>query len=1206
MGRLLVTLATLLILLLAGAFVAPAFMDWNAYRPDIQEAASALLGRKISIAGDIDIALLPEPHLHAQRVVAEGGSTEAAQMTADAVDLTLSLQALLSGRVEASKLKLVKPFVILDLSKPLQRPSELAKAGLALPSAAAAVTSLEIEGGRISVYPDAGQPEALILTDVEGALAAAQHGNAYRFTGRLSQKNRRYDVKFTAAAQSGGVKLAGSAAELQSKAVIQADGMLNTADAPVFNGMLAAIAPQTAIGAPFEIQAKAAAKLDRTGLSLSDLLLTLDQGRPQILTGSANLTFTPQNADIALEAQSLDADALLPGGTDPAPGAGAPWDSFRSAAGDLLWVYPDFGVHLSLNASQIQLRGDLVEGIKAEGTRTAQKWLFEDAQAKLPGETAVQLTGTLRKTAGKPELLARAGLEGKNLNRLMRFVAPAGSSPRSGPPQAFKAGALLTLSDEVTAFTGVKGDIGGTPFTASLRLDKTPARKLQLSLAGDRFDLTSLEGAQTGAGAFSGESLKAAWRNAFAQLAPVLGDDPTAFDAANVDISAASLRTSVIEAKNAAVQFKLDRGTLTVTKLSAETAGGLSLHGEGTVPMRGSEQGKFDGRLDAASPEAVLELAALAGYDGGSMIGRRAEALAPASLTISSSTAGQAEGATALVSGTLGAARLDARVQVKGGLGEWRAGHVSGQIALSAADGDKLASLLSPGAGPAAGAPVSPGTIMIRANGIPADRLDTAVTVKIPSLQAQIEGTAKLGSAFSFSGKGQASSQRPEQLLPPALLALLGGEPQTALKVESVLALGPGHIDASKLKAESSRNTVSGHLAVSGSGRLTEIDADLKAGQLSLPAILGYLLATAPPDRSGTPQALSSLSSGIWSDQPFGLKTFQDTTAKISLAAKTLSLGDTLALFDAQGAATLEDGRLDIKKLTGKAFGGDLAASLSLDSRASIVSASGQVSLSKADIAALAANGSSPIASGKASLSLQVSGQGLSPHGLLSVLQGRGVIALTDGQLPKLSPLRVQKSGDELASALQPLPEDAIKKKVFDALQSADFKYRHLKIPVRIRNGILEIPRASFRNKDGTVRMEAYLDLSTMQADSTWQAGVRSDRYSKWPPVKIQLSGPLQELGAKPRVLSAEDFARTLLVRKMEGDITRLENLGKPQGSASWNTKQEATKPLPAARRKPQGSPAQAGAAASRETSFEKRTRDALSKGPPQPSPQAQ
>ena len=560
--------------------------------------------------------------------------------------------------------------------------------------------------------------------------------------------------------------------------------------------------------------------------------------------------------------------------------------------------------------------------------------------------------------------------------------------------------------------------------------------------------------------------------------------------------------------------------------------------------MRSAAQGKFDGRLEAGSPKAVLRVAALAGYNADSIVGRRAEDLAPATLAISYNAEGQAAGATAQLSGSLGAARLDGRVQLKGSLAEWRAGQFSGQLALSAADGNKLVALLSTKAGAASGASPYPGTITIRASGTP-DRLDTSTTVKAPSLQAQIDGAVELKQTFFFSGKAQASTQAPEQFLPPAALALLGGERQTSLKVESNIAFGSGHLDASKLKAESPKNVVSGHLAIGVADRLTEVDADLKADQLSLPSVLGYLLAPPPSDRMtlALSNVIPAQSQDFWSDRPFVLNVFQDTAAKVTLSAKTMKLGDTLALSDAQLSATLDDGRLAVQKLEGKALGGDLSASVSLDGRASAVAASAIISLSKADLSALPASGSPAIVTGKASLSLRATGQGLSPRGIISVLQGRGAIVLGDGQLAKFSPARVQKSGDELASVQQPLPEDTIKKKVLDAVQSTDFKYRHLKFPVRIRNGMVEIPRASFRNKDGTVRMEAYLDLSNMQADTSWQAGVSSDRHVRWPPVKVQLSGPLRELGARPRVLSAEDFARTLLVRKMEGDMTRLESL---------------------------------------------------------------
>src|SRR5262249_33155985 len=59
------------------------------------------------------------------------------------------------------------------------------------------------------------------------------------------------------------------------------------------------------------------------------------------------------------------------------------------------------------------------------------------------------------------------------------------------------------------------------------------------------------------------------------------------------------------------------------------------------------------------------------------------------------------------------------------------------------------------------------------------------------------------------------------------------------------------------------------------------------------------------------------------------------------------------------------------------------------------------------------------------------------------------------------------------------------------------------------------------------------------------------------------------ELGSRPRILAAEDFARAILVRKMEGDISRLEGLNSsnkpPATTPAWTTTQE---PAPKKNRK--------------------------------------
>ena len=122
MGRILATLATLLILVLAAAFALPALIDWNQYRPLIEKTAAGILGRKVSILGDIDIVLLPEPHLRANNIAAGNGTLDGAFMTAELVDLLVSLGALLQGKIEAGKVRLVRPVLMVDFSKPLSGP----------------------------------------------------------------------------------------------------------------------------------------------------------------------------------------------------------------------------------------------------------------------------------------------------------------------------------------------------------------------------------------------------------------------------------------------------------------------------------------------------------------------------------------------------------------------------------------------------------------------------------------------------------------------------------------------------------------------------------------------------------------------------------------------------------------------------------------------------------------------------------------------------------------------------------------------------------------------------------------------------------------------------------------------------------------------------------------------------------------------------
>src|SRR5208337_3444753 len=122
------------------------------------------------------------------------------------------------------------------------------------------------------------------------------------------------------------------------------------------------------------------------------------------------------------------------------------------------------------------------------------------------------------------------------------------------------------------------------------------------------------------------------------------------------------------------------------------------------------------------------------------------------------------------------------------------------------------------------------------------------------------------------------------------------------------------------------------------------------------------------------------------------------------------------------------NGRLNIETLSGKTLGGTLDATLSLDAGGNTMAAQAALTLSGAELSALASPGTPPLVTGQASVVLKASGQGLSPRGLISVLRGRGAIRLGGGELSRLTPYAVQARADELLAHHLPLTEDAVTK----------------------------------------------------------------------------------------------------------------------------------------------------------------------------------
>ena len=61
LNRIYIIVGIVAILALAGAFVAPRFIQWGDYRDRMELLAEGVFGTEVTIRGDIDFALLPAP-----------------------------------------------------------------------------------------------------------------------------------------------------------------------------------------------------------------------------------------------------------------------------------------------------------------------------------------------------------------------------------------------------------------------------------------------------------------------------------------------------------------------------------------------------------------------------------------------------------------------------------------------------------------------------------------------------------------------------------------------------------------------------------------------------------------------------------------------------------------------------------------------------------------------------------------------------------------------------------------------------------------------------------------------------------------------------------------------------------------------------------------------------------------------------------------
>ncbi|HXV73774.1 MAG TPA: AsmA family protein, partial [Sphingomonadales bacterium] len=98
-----------LLAVLAFLLIAPNFVDWNRFKPEVERGFEAATGRQIAIAGELSFKLLPAPALSVSRVSLANvpWARDANFLELESLDIRMRLLPLLNKDVEVTSLVLV-------------------------------------------------------------------------------------------------------------------------------------------------------------------------------------------------------------------------------------------------------------------------------------------------------------------------------------------------------------------------------------------------------------------------------------------------------------------------------------------------------------------------------------------------------------------------------------------------------------------------------------------------------------------------------------------------------------------------------------------------------------------------------------------------------------------------------------------------------------------------------------------------------------------------------------------------------------------------------------------------------------------------------------------------------------------------------------------------------------------------------------------
>jgi len=1155
--KLLIGIAVLVVVLVAAVLVVPGLIDWNGYKPEIQAAARDATGRELRLQGDIGLSVLPSPSLSVENVTfanVEGGS-EADMVSLESLRVHVALLPLLSGRVHVTSVTLVKPIILLERLAdgranwefPGTDSSAVAGGGSGSgqgggdSASAVSLDSATIEGGTL-VYRDAAAGTDHRIEGLNATVSATGLKGPFEIVGSLDYQGLPLSLEMSMGRLDGQrpsqVRAVLSVAEKALTATVT--GSVDQAAGPAFSGEASIEAPDLgtaierlsgglggaaapAVGAGQKLMVTTKISGSPKAVTFADLAVVLGESR---LQGSVAVALDDvPTIDAKLSGNRLDLDALMPAAAGPAAGSAPAGNDSAPAGGKTVAFALPTGIAGSVDIAvdALQYKGASIRKARLAGDLVDGAANLRLATAQLPGGTEVTVTGTATSNGTEPQFIGRLEAVSDNLRGTLEWAGVDTTGVATDRLRKASIRAAVDATPRKVEITDWTMELDTTKAKGGLTLVVRDRPAFGLSLEIDRLDVDAYLPAAGGGqpaqgGSQAGAATGAATDNPLAAL--------NAVDA-NVNIKVGEATALGFPVRDARIDALLQNGVLTLRDVGVADLGGAKATVAGVLRNASGKPSvdlKFDVTvinverfaklLSTESPISAKQLGQV------SLKGTAAGDMQDVKVDVKLTAAGGSFGVKGTAKPLASPPGLDLA------------------LVLSHPDTNKLAAVLAPGALDgvgALGALEGTGTIRSRDDGRYANRIDIAVA----------------GGAFALVGNAAPFAKSPDvdmavEVVHADAVKLIrtfapkyrpAGKDLGGLKVRTRFKGPVDNLQLFETEIGLGAIKATGDGGIDSRGARPKVTLALAANTV---AIDPWLPPSAPKPASAVPAvpvpAGPAAPSREWSRERIDISGLSMADADLKASIASIVYG-SYVVDNAQLAATLKDGVLDLSKLAGGMFGGTFDMSGRVADRpapaASIV-----VKVRDADVRKAAQSAANTdMVSGILTYDTDLKTQGTSEFELVSALAGTGSFSVRDGVVKGFD----LKAFSGQLKALDRAPDFV--QLAQKSLSGGETRFSSLTGTYTVAKGVLRSNDIKLQAEAAAGTATAVVDLPPQQMDV--KTSFRLSEHPGSPPVGVRLVGPLDN---PRRIFEIEEMQAHVIQRLVErGVLRQFDKNGKVQ-----------------------------------------------------------